>query len=245
MQRFLFLLSFIFFSTSYAQQKELSGKIIDNTTSIPNAHILNLTTQKGTFTNKNGDFLILANLNDVIQISSISHEVHKFTVSKSNLDTKKILIELKVKNNLLDEVIIKSTQLTGNLLSDIQKTPRNYGDELSQQINLKYKELAKHIKIPSNYGLSFSLGRNTGKKRLQKRKQLDEKIEFPNKLIAHFGSYFFTEELKIPNDKIHNFIDYCMFKNVLYLYKTKQLFELTRVLQQESITYLALNTLTK
>lgn len=241
MQRVLFIVCFTIFFVGTAQEKKISGKVISGTKPLANIHILNLTSKKGSFTNNEGLFTIKVNLNDSILISSIAHEAYQFKVSPQNLKNDDIIIHLKTKNTLLDEIVINKTKLTGNLLSDIKKTPRNYADELSLKINLRYKKLAQQISTPSN-GLSFSIGGKAGKKRQKKRQLLEEKIAFPNNLIKHFGSYFFTEELKIPKDKIHNFIDYCMFKNILTLYKKKQLFELTRVLHQESINYLALNT---
>lgn len=244
MRKLLTILFTLSFFISFSQEKILKGIVKDNFSLIQDAHIVNLTTKKGAITNHKGEFSIPANINDSILVSSLAHEVHKFKVSKLMLNAKENIIKLLAKNNMLDEVTIKKTALTGNLISDIKKTPKNYGEELSLNIFLNYKELAKQIKIPTK-GLIISLGANAGKKRKAKRKRLKEKIQFPNKIIKYYGSYFFTEELKIPEEKIHNFIDYCMSKNIFNLYKNNQLFELTQVLFDESKTYLALNTTNK
>ncbi|QTD38333.1 carboxypeptidase-like regulatory domain-containing protein [Polaribacter batillariae] len=80
-------LSILFISISFAcfSQKNKTlffGKIIDSSTVVKNAHIINLNTKRGTFSNDRGLFEILASENDSLQISSIGFKTQKIKVKK-------------------------------------------------------------------------------------------------------------------------------------------------------------------
>lgn len=230
-----------------AQQVEISGRVIDSLQPIENIHIVNKNSKQGTFTNNKGKFTLKVTLNDTLKVSSISHQEKNIIISKKDIITKFIIVKLKQSNTLLDEVVIKKHNLTGNLITDIKQIPKeHFNEKLSKKINTDYKKLATQIKIQAPTGLVFSLGKSAAQKRRLKRNKLKEKREFPTKLLAKLGSHFFYNELKIPRDKYYHFITYCSYnKKVEELFKSDKIFELIGLLQNESVAYLKINKTNK
>ncbi|MEH6537915.1 MAG: carboxypeptidase-like regulatory domain-containing protein [Psychroserpens sp.] len=103
-----------------AQSIDLKGKVTASS-DLGSIHILNITAQKFTITNDNGEFEIPAKLNDTIFISSIQYTPQKIVVSKTNLAMKFISVSLTDRVNELDEVVVGKV-LTGDLMSDIENS---------------------------------------------------------------------------------------------------------------------------
>ena len=71
----LFIL-IIFSSTLLAQKNKfwLYGKLKDSSSVVKNANIINLKTNKGTFSNDFGDYKIVVSEGDTLQFSSVQHK---------------------------------------------------------------------------------------------------------------------------------------------------------------------------
>jgi len=68
----IFLIVLIFFSTNLLAQKNkfwLYGKLKDSSSVVKNANIINLKTNKGTFSNDFGDYKIVVSVGDTLQFS--------------------------------------------------------------------------------------------------------------------------------------------------------------------------------
>ena len=259
-------LLFLFFLTSifcYSQNSStiLYGKVIDNNNVIYNANVYNLTTKQGTITDKEGKFKIFAKENDSLQISSVGYMTAIFIPKAFNFGMNKNHITLEKTNIVLDEVMLKKHNLTGNLSIDIKKTPKDSIGNLVKSMvesihNLDYSAIASmdigldemHLRkmstnvIPNSFkgGTLFrsSIGGKSGLREKTLNRKLEEKSKLPGKILNEFGAYFFFEELKIPKENYHHFISYCSNKNILKLYNDKELLKLIRIFQDESIKYL-------
>ncbi|MGG8494937.1 carboxypeptidase-like regulatory domain-containing protein [Tenacibaculum sp. TC6] len=256
-------LLFLFLCTKLcnAQQKkiEIKGKLIDESGVVINAHIINQSNNEGTFSNDHGSFQIYVSLGDSLKISSIQHTHKKVFISKAVMIEKQLNITLDTKTNMLDEVVVKKHQLSGNLLSDIQKTPKDEKAERVEKLVSGIKNMMikfptkpvsfyeKHssrvpiVRPPNTFegiGVSKSFESKKLKKERALKKSIQEKQEFPKKLLKELTPSFFFKELQIPKENYDHFISFCSSKNIENLYKSKQLFKLIDVLRVESILYL-------
>ncbi|WP_248723746.1 carboxypeptidase-like regulatory domain-containing protein [Seonamhaeicola sp. ML3] len=121
---------FFIFGISFAQEVEISGKVISKT-DVENIHVINKTAQVFTITNINGEFKINAEVHDTLQFSSIQFGVKDIIVTKGTILSKTMIVPLDEQTNELEEVLVGKV-LTGNLLSDIENadtnTPINFYD---------------------------------------------------------------------------------------------------------------------
>jgi len=120
----LTLILLLFFALSISAQKRsgvLFGKIKFDSLSVENIHIFNKNTEKGTISNKKGEFNIVVKLNDTLMISGLQFYLMEIEINEKILEKKYIEIELLQKINTLSEVEIKAHNLIGNLSIDSKK----------------------------------------------------------------------------------------------------------------------------
>ncbi|WP_457610834.1 carboxypeptidase-like regulatory domain-containing protein [Lutibacter sp.] len=254
-------LFFTVFSTinCFAQGKltSISGKIISNNKVVSNINILNLNTKLGTVSNDIGEFEITVTENDTVLFSSIQYQTLKILITKNSIETKNLRVYLTPLVNILNEIFLES--LTGNLDIDIKSVPK---DTLPKHnFTLKLSDLSKKLgpdihgflKAPNAQNMTDPIkmrGMRGGggatlpdfrmiKKRKLKRELLKKK-EFPSKIKKELGLDFFTKNLKIPKEKINNFIGYCEYRDIFNKYYNHKLLEVIEILQQESKIYNAI-----
>ena len=124
----IFLIVLIFFSTNLLAQKNkfwLYGKLKDSSSVVKNANIINLKTNKGTFSNDFGDYKIVVSVGDTLQFSSVQHKtiyrvINNFIYRSEVLDV--FMINSRYE---LDEVVLKRNDLDGFLSLDLKKTPED------------------------------------------------------------------------------------------------------------------------
>lgn len=216
---FLFLICSIF---SFSQDKriEITGTLFDKIGKVINAHIINKNTKKGTFSDDNGSYTIRVKLGDELEITSIQHHTEKRTIANIIIKTKKLDLNLHLKDYLLEEVEVKKTNLSGILTAD-SKNIKNSDREIVMK-NLGFNPHVK--KIPQIdrkiYTASSSAGLipldliiNTITGRiglLKKEKKLLEK-EQKLKAIENLYRKLIIQQLKIDSTEVSRFIYFTHF----------------------------------
>ena len=139
--KLLCLIFFVIFSLQlYAQNERvlISGEVKNDSSSIENVHIINLNSNVGTLSNAFGMYKIAVKLNDSLLISSIQYESQLLIIKKEQLQNRTISIDLEIKINELDEIILKEHNLSGNLIIDskLLKDSISAGKKMKDQIML-------------------------------------------------------------------------------------------------------------
>lgn len=261
------LFTFLFVSTICSAQdsrKIFYGIISDSISTVPNAHILNLQNNIVTYTNDNGEFRTLAKINDTLKISSIGYKTklyvltpHNFGLSKNNITLKKETIEL-------NEIVIKSHNLTGNLAIDSKLVKKDTIGELVadivngiMNINFSTPVIDKIDEIsrmkapivktnPTQYFEGISLvsssigGKSKQQRQYEKISKLEQEVKTHKKVINIIGKRVFISEFKIPEDKIEHFVDYCLHYKLKQFIDSENTLELIKYLQEQSVAYLAI-----
>ena len=99
----------------------VNGKIIVEVSDIEGIAIYNSNTKIGTITNQEGRFTINVALNDIVEIKSLEYQNFNIKINQNILDSKRLSVYLIEEINMLDEVVVSNTQLTGNIKTDIAK----------------------------------------------------------------------------------------------------------------------------
>ncbi len=96
----------------------LLGKVTSDSLAIENVHIINKSSKEGAISDHNGEFKITVKLNDTLVFSAIQFYMLEVKVIKQIVDEKYLRVELLQKINTLNEVVLKTHDLSGNLILD-------------------------------------------------------------------------------------------------------------------------------
>ncbi len=97
---------------------EVNGVLYSNNNDVEAVTIFNKSSNKGTITNKKGEFTIKVALNDVIEISALQFQTMSITVDEGDIKANDLKIYLVEHINQLDAVTL-SSGLSGNILVDV------------------------------------------------------------------------------------------------------------------------------
>ncbi|AZJ35941.1 carboxypeptidase-like regulatory domain-containing protein [Tenacibaculum singaporense] len=222
-------LFFIIKATAQESRKFFYATIQDEVSTVPNAHVINLNTKQGTFTNNNGEFRILAKVNDTLQISFVGYETKNFVVDVNHFGMQENYIQLKKVPIELDEVAIKKHNLLGHISSDT-KHIKSEEEINAETLNLPFAgsrilttaERRLHTATSSYGGIAIDPLLNWISGRIKKLKKF-KAIEDREKRIENIRNNYhivIEHEIKILKEDIDRFIYFAESAddfNTLYL----------------------------
>ena len=221
MRNFLLILFTIFSCVVYAQNppKIIKGTVFIDSIPTQDVHIINKKLAIGAISNENGQFEILVEENNILLISHLNLEYKEITVNKENIKAKNIVIYVDSKTHMLDDAPVVNAETL--------KLP---------YANVKPKD-DKTVKIESGVTIGLSglvnalNGNNKKKKLLKKLKIEDQNIA---NIRKHYTDGFFIRQLKIKEEHINSFLESCISKGIINLYRKDKILELTSVLIENS-----------
>ena len=216
-------------------RKAISGKVQFNSIGIENVHIVNQTSRRGAISKKNGDFRITVRENDTLKFSDIQFKTRKIIISKNILQKGILEINLTLRTNELNEVIVVKRK---NMAKELGLP--NAGKEPLKPIERKLNYINKGGAIDKLY--SWVTGEKKKLELLQKRQE-EDRIALDNKINVqlirnHFKEDFFIYTLKVPGKNIDGFIYYCLPDNIVYLFENKRYMEIMDIFIKKRKTYL-------
>ncbi len=225
-----------------AQDKRtyITGKTVVNEHSILDVHIINKNTKIGTITNENGVFEIPVKLGDSLFLSHLNLQNKLILITEKILLDKNFTIHLDEKTVVLNEMVLEKQRSI--FYQDPEITTYKGPKITAKTLNLPYanttvKKDESIIKFRSGGVLSLdnlinSLnGNNRREKLLKKISQEDIDLKKIRKL---FTDDFFITDLKIKKEYINQFLNDCIDKNIIYIFKNNNNIELTKFLIKES-----------
>ncbi|MEO8933100.1 MAG: carboxypeptidase-like regulatory domain-containing protein [Xanthomarina sp.] len=244
---------FFIVSNLYAQdiaRVKVSGQLVA-VNDVEGVTIFNNSSKNGTVADFQGNFSLEVALNDVLEISALQYETNTVIVNQDVLNSNQIRLFLVDKVNTLSEVLLLPSQLSGNLLLDIENAKvaknmaMNFGD--LSQMEFPVDEFTKVdneilIKNQLTNGLNFAaiLGLNKLVNRpLKKRSWPKEKVSLEDVLTERYTSSFYIQNYKIPCQRVNAFIRYVVSNGLTeVLLKEDQEFMLLECLQKKSLEFL-------
>lgn len=228
----------------------MHGRVLNDSLSIERVHVINKTTQRGTLTNKLGDFSIPVKVNDTLIFSAVQFENYRRIVTEADVRRMQVLIPLKPRVNLLDEVVIEPVSVAQQLnLPNAHKKPKT---KLDARLDGHSKASVPVVLLTTLIGGAGGIDNlyyvlSGQRKRDRKLKSLirEDRIASIHQKIArnirlYFEDKFFTESLKIPENQIDDFIDYCLDYDIVFLYQEERYLELIEVFFEVKDAYLQL-----
>ncbi len=224
---FMFCISFTAISQDI-EREYVNGRIIVEGNDIEGITIYNTSSKMGTVTNENGEFIIALASNDLLEIRALQYQNFDVRVSEAILESKKLTIFLIEEINKLDEVIVTTKELTGDIHTDLKNI---------KTFNPKLDVVYFGIKDNDVYGYNDDDGSQIENEGMHSQAQTmvnglnivnvvdqlliplfrsevkDKKAvgvpEVPAKAIKYyFGSNFLVENFDIPEYRVEEFIRY-------------------------------------
>ncbi|HIB36464.1 hypothetical protein [Mesonia sp.] len=206
---FFFLIS----SFAFSQQQQFSGVIVADSIAFTQVNIVNLNKELGTVNNKNGEFVIDAEVGDEIVFSSVQYEPYQITVSTENIKTKNTIYLFPLVNEL-EEVKISNIDLTGDLTKDastIETNPYFYPSSLGLPNPAPKMSVEDRRLYTASTGGIFTVidilsGRMAMLKRMKEISEFEALIARAQSLVSR---RYIVEDLEIPEDYLDDFFYYC------------------------------------
>jgi hypothetical protein len=237
----------------YAQKDikrmEVSGKL-SGTNDMEGVTIYNTSSNKGTVSDKQGDFIIEVALNDILEISALQYEARTVSVNQEVITSKQLRLYLVDKVNALNEVLLLPSQLSGNLLNDIdhvvelKKLQINFGnlsqvefpeDEFTKVDNkiVKKGQLNNGLNVASIIGLNKLINRPIKKSSLPQKE-----IKLEDKLALKYTPNFFNQNFQIPLNSVDAFMSFVVLNGLNeYLLQDENEFQLLEFLLKQSLEF--------
>jgi hypothetical protein len=207
---------------------EVKGKIIVESNDVMGITIFNKSSNLVAITDDKGEFVLSVGLNDLIEVSALQFQNINFQVSEAIIQSKAMKIFLIEEINKLDEIVVSTKGLSGNLSTDIKITkafsPKldalYFGIKHSDDYQFKedYKSEVTNITVNSQRqkminGLNII---NVVDQLLLplfrsevKNKKVNGIPEVPVESVKYyFGSEFLIDNFNIPEHRVEEFIRY-------------------------------------
>ncbi len=231
MKKLILLIAFCSSLFSFSQEVKrmnITGKIIVEGSDIEGITIYNTTSKQGTITDEKGAFYLAMTLNDIIEVRSLEYNDLDIAVNEAIMKSKKMRIFLIEQITKLDEIIIPSKKLTGNLSEDAKriKTFDTKMDDIyfgiknetayklaDSKIKLTKEPIVKAPDRPIVDGLNIINVVDQLLIPLFRSEVKDKKSAgipaVPVKSIKYYlGSNFLIENFNIPEHRVEEFIRY-------------------------------------
>lgn len=203
------LLSILILLTSqFGFSQTIKGKIVFNNYAISKVEVINSNSKILTVSDANGNFSIVAKMNDTLVFITKKYELKKIVIIPETINNDNLLVELILKAEELKEVVISNI---GHKTAWLTK-------EEIEQIKLNSSRPKQGLKIidykesPMLFGVDFiRIGKQIHKlfKKEESIKTESVKANFKDFTKANCDKNYFINTLKIKPDEIELFLDFC------------------------------------
>lgn len=228
----LTLLFALFFSLFLLGQKSnrvlISGSVENKENEVEGISIFNESSGLGTITNEEGKFTIDVQEDDVLLFSAVQFQKFKVVIDKGVIKEKKLRVFMNEVVTVLEEVIVRPYDLTGNVRVDVARIKvqlpemdkTTLREKTYETFDFKPDFLSPVVNTAAdvpNYSNGIDMA-NIFRTVFLKRK--DDKRNQPKTLDTEirkiYSNEFFQQNLDIPEEEITPFISYCENQGLTY-----------------------------
>ena len=197
----------------------LAGKVLQEGRPVPDVHVMNVSRKQATITNEHGAFTISAGTGDTLFFSAVQLKRKMLTITPAMLMSREIVVPLEEFVNELDEVVVRPYNLSGDISRDIAQMPTQpvhvaatmglpnaYAKPRTQAERMLFEATSGSGLVPLNPILNAISGRTRRLKNILAAERREERTEG---VRGYYPDSLFTGELRIPSDKIADFMYFC------------------------------------
>jgi hypothetical protein len=217
-------------------RKSLHGQVVNDSIVIENGYVFNLNSKVTTFIGVNGFFDILAMPKDTLLITSLALKPKKMILVDMDFKEKLYIVKMKLFNNQLKEVVI-GKKITPKIAGSQEIVDMEFIDDAqSSPINrtMAYDGIENGFDFIRVGKMMAGLFK---KKDAGKTHFVSDEI-FIDKVQRQFGTYFFTNTLKLKEEEINLFLIFCdSDENAKKILNANNTFQMTDFLITKSIAF--------
>lgn len=189
----------------------LHGKVVHKNTPVANENVINITSEKATITNDAGEFSILARPGDELAFSAINYKLKTLKLTEEIFQNKNLIIEVDEKITELDEVTVTPEELEKfiELREEAFKKFDYKNDTSTPVVNNALSQSERGMQNGLNFVNVFKALFGLFKSNKEKNANSGNTIKPSSILRQLYEDEFFVVDLKIPQDKIDEFLYYC------------------------------------
>ena len=203
----------LFCQLSYSQnenRKSLHGQFINESAFVDNGYVFNINSKTRTFISDQGFFDILAKAKDTLLVSSPSFKSKRIVIQDKDFLKPLFVVNLEIQTTLLNEVIVKRKAeikpITGNSQGIVDL--KFFDDAKSSPINRTMPSdgsIENGMDIVRIFKMVSKLFKNDS----SQKTDLNSNVDFSDVVSRGIDKYFFIHTLKLKNEEIGLFLDYC------------------------------------
>ncbi|QVY65528.1 carboxypeptidase-like regulatory domain-containing protein [Polaribacter sp. Q13] len=225
-----------------AQEKRtfITGTTVLDSLAIADVHIVNKNSNIGTITNDHGFFEIPVKIGDTLFYSHLKYKHKQIVITDNIISARNLNIQLEENTVVLKEIVLEKQESI--FYRDPEITTYKGPVVNAAKLNLPYanttiNEDKSLVKFRS--GTSINLGNlintiNGNKKREKLLKEMALEDTELEKIRKHFTDDFFITDLKIQKVYINQFLNYCIDKNIIRIFKRDNKLDVLKLLMKES-----------
>lgn len=203
---FLFLMGFLSQAQNANGREVLRGQVLYRDSNVPNENVVNSTTGRATITDDNGRFAILAKVGDQLVFTAINYQLEIVVVTEDIMQRKRLVVEVNEKVTELDEVVV-SPENQEKFLEMQNDEFKGYEYEIDRATEVENVAMNR---VGIQDGLNI---KNIFKALFTAVKKDDvverEPLKVSEVLRRIYDDEFFVVDLRLPQDKIDEFLLYC------------------------------------
>lgn len=204
----LIFISFLFSQGGFSQTL-LKGKVISDTPNLDRIHVINLTNEKSTMTEKGGFFSILAKVTDTLMFSGMQIKGMQIVLKQSDFSENLFFMRLKQQITMLDEVYIKDySEINAFSLGIIPFGTKSYtpAQRRLRTATAPFVDLNAGGMAGGSVGVDPLINWLSGRTAMLKKElAVENKEKLQVKIDNLYDDDFFIKKLKIPIEYVKGF----------------------------------------
>ncbi len=203
----LFVLSPIFIFSQDGATTLLRGKVLYRNTSVANENVINISTERATITNEQGEFEIRVKNGDKLAFTAMNYQMKTVEITEEILKNNRLVVEVNEKITELDQVIVtpEDRQAYIELKNEEFKQVDYYTDKSTEVTNYAIPVSQRGMKDGINFVNIYKALFNSNKDKNQDQ----SKVLLPSQVLRQvYDDEFFVMDLNIPQDQIDEFLFY-------------------------------------